>query len=100
MTELSDRVLAVVMAIPAGRVMTYGDVARHAGTGARVVGRMLHHIGHDIPWWRVVSADGRPYPGAAGDARARFIDEATPLLDDDRDDVRVDLHRASWSPEG
>jgi len=98
MTELSERVLGVVRSIPAGRVMTYGDVARVTGTGARGVGRMLHGSGHDIPWWRVVSADGRPYPGAAGDAHDRFIAERTPLVDDS-DDVRVDLERASWSPQ-
>ena len=96
MTELSERVLEIVRSIPAGRVTTYGDVARATGTGARVVGRMLHGSWHDIPWWRVVSADGRPYPGAAGDAGDRFIAERTPLVDD-TEDVRVDLQRASWT---
>jgi methylated-DNA-protein-cysteine methyltransferase related protein len=98
MTDLVDRVREVVAAIPRGRVMTYGDLGHVVGTGARVVGRMLHAGGHDVPWWRVVSADGRPYPGAAADARSRYLDEATPLVDDG-DDVRVDLRRASWSPQ-
>ncbi|MFB2582343.1 MGMT family protein [Herbiconiux sp. P15] len=97
MSELADRVVDTVMSIPAGRVMTYGEVARESRTGARVVGRVLHGGGHDIPWWRVVNAEGRPYPDAAYDARARFIEEATPLVGDARD-VRVDLVRASWSP--
>ena len=78
--------------------MTYGSIAREARTGARVVARVLHSGGHDIPWWRVVNAEGRPYPDAARDARAHFAEEATPLVDDTRG-VRVDLERASWTPQ-
>lgn len=96
MTEMTDRVVDLVLSIPAGRVMTYGDVAHAVGTGARAVGRILHDGGHDIPWWRVVDAEGRPYRGAAHEARARFIDESTALLDEGFE-VRVDLARASWS---
>lgn len=97
MSELADRILAIVESIPAGRVMTYGAVAHEACTGARVVASVLHDGGHEIPWWRVVNAEGRPYPDAAHDARRRFIEEATPLVDDS-ESVRVDLARASWAP--
>lgn len=97
MSDLAERVVSTVAAIPGGRAMTYGDIARLTGTGARAVGRILHDGGHDIPWWRVVDADGRPYRGAAHDARAKFLEESTPLIDG-TDDVRVDLVRASWSP--
>lgn len=96
MSELTDRVVQIIESIPAGRVMTYGAIAHEASTGARVVARVLHGGGHEIPWWRVVNAEGRPYPDAAHDARNRFIDEATPLLDES-DNVRVDLTRASWT---
>ncbi|MBB2946455.1 alkylated DNA nucleotide flippase Atl1 [Actinoplanes lutulentus] len=74
--------------------MTYGDIARTTGTGARMVGRILHNGGHDIPWWRVVNAEGRPYKDAALAARAKFVEEATPMLDHSND-VRVDLAQAS-----
>ncbi|GAB2848179.1 MGMT family protein [Microbacterium insulae] len=97
MSELTDRVVQIVQSIPAGRVMTYGAVAREARTGARAVARVLYHGGHEIPWWRVVSAEGRPYPGAVHDARARLREEATPLHED-TDDPRVDLERAAWNP--
>ena len=96
MSELTDRVMQIVESIPAGRVMTYGAVAQEARTGARVVARVLHGGGHQIPWWRVVNAEGCPYPKAAPDARDHFIDEATPLLDEN-DNVRVDLTSASWT---
>lgn len=101
MGEVTARILTTVASIPAGRVMTYGDVAAEAGTGARAVGRVLYNSGHghDIPWWRVVTAEGRPFQSAVPAARAKFIEESTPLLVRDGD-VRVDLARAAWSAAG
>jgi methylated-DNA-protein-cysteine methyltransferase related protein len=96
-SELADRVVQIVRSIPAGRVMTYGAVAHEARTGARAVARVLHHGGHEIPWWRVVNAEGRPYPDATHDVHARFLEEATPLRAD-TEDLRVDLDRATWNP--
>ncbi len=97
MDSVRDRVIELVDSIPEGRVMTYGSVARAVGTGARAVGQLLHRGGHDIAWWRVVDADGRPYEGAAAHARERLLEESTPLRTDRRGTV-VDLATASWSP--
>ena len=96
MNDAAERVLDTVSSIPEGHVMTYGDVAEAAGTGARAVGQILRNGGHDVPWWRVVDATGRPVRGVAHEALARFLEESTPLLRRG-DDVRVDLSRASWS---
>jgi O-6-methylguanine DNA methyltransferase len=56
------RVLAVVRAIPPGRLMTYGDVAACAGRAraARAVGNIMRGC-HDasVPCHRVVGAAGR-----------------------------------------
>ena len=54
----------MVQAIPAGEVMTYGEVAAEAGfPGAgRAVGGVLKAV-DDLPWWRVVAANGRLVPG-------------------------------------
>jgi methylated-DNA-protein-cysteine methyltransferase-like protein len=51
-----DRILDVIRAIPRGKVMTYGEVARVAGLprGARVVGYALRAAGKRVPWQRVV----------------------------------------------
>lgn len=98
MSDLTDRVILVVKMIPAGRAMTYGDIARATGTGARAVGRILHTGDHDIPWWRVVDADGHPYPAVIDTVRAKFLAESTPLLDNTSGAIRVDLTRASWTP--
>lgn len=56
------RVLAVVRAIPAGRVSTYGDVADLAGHpgAARAVGTIMARCrDHAVPCHRVVAAGGR-----------------------------------------
>ncbi|WP_222194975.1 MGMT family protein [Modestobacter italicus] len=96
MNDVAERVLSTVSSIPSGHVMTYGDVAEAAGTGPRAVGQVLRRDGHDVPWWRVVDAMGRPVEAAAQEALARFLEESTPLLHRG-DDVRVDLARAAWS---
>ena len=53
----------MVERIPAGRVATYGVVARLAGRpgAARTVGWALSALSHDsaVPWWRVINALGR-----------------------------------------
>ena len=63
--ETVERVRAVVAAIPAGKVLSYGEVADRAGLrSARLVGRILAES-HDVPWHRVVRADGTPTPHLA-----------------------------------
>jgi methylated-DNA-protein-cysteine methyltransferase related protein len=63
MKQFRERVIAVVHAIPKGKVMSYGQVAAAAGwpRGARQVGWILHeHDGKDdLPWWRVVNNQGQ-----------------------------------------
>jgi methylated-DNA-protein-cysteine methyltransferase related protein len=56
------RIYAVVRLIPCGRVATYGHVARLAGScGPRNVGYAMSSVpvGSDIPWHRVMNAQGR-----------------------------------------
>ena len=57
------RIYATIRCIPRGRVATYGQIAELAGLGphARQVGYALHALptGHDIPWHRVINAQGR-----------------------------------------
>jgi len=56
MTNSFERIRRVVMKIPRGRVMTYGDVARAAGMpgAARAVGYAMRALGRDVPWQRVL----------------------------------------------
>jgi methylated-DNA-protein-cysteine methyltransferase-like protein len=62
MTALTARVLAIVRAIPPGRVATYGDVARLAGRpgAARFVGNVMRNCADaSVPAHRVTAANGQ-----------------------------------------
>ncbi|WP_026911615.1 MGMT family protein [Patulibacter minatonensis] len=50
-----SRILDGVRAIPEGYVRTYGDLDPGA---PRLVGRVLATLHEDVPWHRVVRADG------------------------------------------
>ena len=61
MTPFERRVLTIVSRIPAGRVTTYGDVARMAGKpgAARAVGNIMSRGDRPgLPYHRVVGAGG------------------------------------------
>lgn len=53
-----ERVLRAVEQVPAGRVVSYGDLADLVGTGPRQVGRVMRHWGGNVTWWRVTTRDG------------------------------------------
>ena len=63
MTEFTLKVIEIINHIPKGKVMTYGQVARLAGSnrGARQVVRVLHTMSekYDLPWHRVIAKDGK-----------------------------------------
>jgi methylated-DNA-protein-cysteine methyltransferase related protein len=58
------RIVDVIALLAEGEVVTYGDVAAQAGYAgrARLVGRLLATTALELPWWRVVTADGRLVP--------------------------------------
>jgi alkylated DNA nucleotide flippase Atl1 len=99
--DTAARVLAVVRRIPSGRVLTYGDVAAlaEAEVTARDVGQVLLRYGerHDVPWWRVLRADGTPPPHLLDRQLALLRDEGTPLAPSG---TAVDLHAARWAASG
>ena len=47
-----------VRGIPAGKVLSYGDVGAAVGVTARTVGWAMSMAPEDVPWQRVVGADG------------------------------------------
>jgi methylated-DNA-protein-cysteine methyltransferase-like protein len=59
----TQKVIALIQAIPAGRVSSYGDIAAAAENpqAARQVVRILHSLTkkYDLPWHRVVNKEGR-----------------------------------------
>ena len=62
------RVYEAVRRIPRGRVLTYGQLARHLGNprAARAVGwalrRLPGRLSRSVPWHRVVGVGGRLSP--------------------------------------
>lgn len=54
------RVYEVVARVPEGRVVTYGQIARHLGSprASRVVGYAMRRCPEGLPWHRVVNARG------------------------------------------
>jgi alkylated DNA nucleotide flippase Atl1 len=81
--ETVERVRAVVLAIPPGETSTYGEVADRAGIPgrSRLVGRILAEDGHDVPWHRVLRANGTCAPHIATEQSARLRVEGILLVD-------------------
>jgi alkylated DNA nucleotide flippase Atl1 len=97
--DFVSRVLAVVEEIPAGRVMSYGDVAAAIGSrAARGVGQVMAYYGGDVPWWRVVRASGHPALNHESRALEYYRAESTPLKWSSSGVFHVDLRAARWSP--
>lgn len=99
--DFTEAVLSVVETIPAGRVMTYGDIAAELGSrGARAVGQVMAYYGSDVAWWRVLRSGGHP-PRCHGEtARGHYELESTPLIATSTEDgYRVDYAAARWRPD-
>jgi len=77
----ADAVAGVIASIPAGEVLTYGEVATEAGFegAARAVGGVLASSDGTLPWWRVVTATGRLVPGNEPEHARRLRAEGVPV---------------------
>ena len=89
MSADEDRILDAVRAIPEGFVRTYGDIWPPA---PRLTGRVLKMTTAEVPWWRVVRADGSLAAGE--EQRARLIAEGVPIRSG-----KIDLDKARL-PDG
>ncbi|WP_425308567.1 MGMT family protein [Fictibacillus nanhaiensis] len=62
MERFTENVVAIIKDIPSGKVMSYGQIAKAAGSprGARQVVRILHSMSkkHKLPWYRVINVKG------------------------------------------
>lgn len=75
----ADEIRAIVSAVPAGQVISYGEIAALVGIGPRQAGRLVSEVADEVPWWRVVYADGSPASCHKGQALLQLTAENTPL---------------------
>lgn len=95
--EVVNTIKWIIESIPHGTVATYGQIAEIAGLPrrARLVARVLSTSGdiEDLPWHRVIRADGRIAPRPSADEQIkRLRAECIEVVDG-----RVDLLRFQWS---
>lgn len=81
----TQRVIAIIKEIPTGQVMSYGDVARAAGSprGARQVVRILHSLSEteNLPWHRVVNKNHEiTAPGMTAEIQKKLLEDEGVIL--------------------
>lgn len=97
MNLFTKRAVQIIQEIPAGHVMSYGQVAASAGNprGARQVVRVLHSVSekYDLPWHRIINAKGEiSFTGS--DQRGMLEAEGIVF----KENGKVDLARYRWFP--
>lgn len=84
-TDHTERILTLIRQIPAGKVATYGQIAKLAGIprNARQVGAVLRNL-HDnsVPWFRVVNSKGQ----ISGRKKSEFTVHDTAKLESEASD--------------
>ena len=104
------QVYEIVRAIPAGRVMTYGGIAEcipppagmdwnaYGRIRARWAGYALADCPDDLPWQRVVNAQGRisPRPGHGPHVQRLLLEDEGVVF---RQTGGLDLEKYLWRPD-
>ncbi|MBA2341091.1 MAG: MGMT family protein [Pyrinomonadaceae bacterium] len=97
----NERVYKLVRRIPVGRVMTYGQLAELLGEGytPRTIGYVMHAAPEDVPWHRVINAQGACSTGRIllPQNKQQLLLEAEDIHFDLRG--RCDLNLYRWTPE-
>lgn len=103
MQPFTQQVVMIIKNIPEGKVMTYGQIARLAGSprAARQVVRVLHSMSkkYGLPWHRVINAKGQ----ISIQDDSSFHDQILSLQSEgvkvsETGQVCLDIYQ--WSPEG
>lgn len=106
MKNFYQDVYDLVVQIPRGRVMTYGQIAVILGkpTAARAVGYALHQTppNRNIPWQRVINSQGKISHRGAGDKLHEPLIQRM-LLEEEgivfNTESKIDLDLYLWEPE-
>jgi len=98
-----EKVYKIVREIPAGRVMTYGQIAEILGKGytARTIGYVMHAADtENVPWQRVINSQG----GCSTGKMTMPINIQQKILEDEgvifNEKGRCDLNIYRWFPKG
>lgn len=99
-SQFTKDVHELVAQIPAGRVMSYGQIAALCGHpgAARVVGQIAHFGPSDLPWQRVVNASGgmaRGFWPDGPEGQARMLQAEGAELKN----KKVNMKRSVWWPK-
>jgi methylated-DNA-protein-cysteine methyltransferase-like protein len=97
-----ERVYKLVRAIPAGKVMTYGQLALVLGDGysARTVGFVMHGSDEGVPWQRVINSQGKCSTGRLTiplNLQQELLEAEGVLFSAGG---KCDLSKFQWFPEG
>jgi len=90
MNPFYKQIYSTVGKVPSGMVTSYGQIARVLGhpRSAREVGRAMRICPDDIPWQRVVMADGTITGGSFAEIRKGMLEaEGVVFLADGRVDM-------------
>lgn len=100
--DFIEAVLEIADLVPAGKVLSYGDVAALLDSGGpRQVGSVMSRSGAAIPWWRIIRASGQSPIGHEARALENYLLEETPLVGDSSapsGSWRVNMSLARWQP--
>lgn len=101
-TPLYQSIYNVVRGIPAGRVMTYGQIGQLVGCTARTVGFAMAALNgtSDVPWQRVINSQGKVSPRVDGEGNIlqRDLLEMEGLHFDQRGRVNLQHYRWQGAP--
>jgi methylated-DNA-protein-cysteine methyltransferase-like protein len=97
--SLYSAIYSLVGKIPSGYVATYGQIAREVGCTARTVGFAMAALpsGSDVPWQRVINAQGKisPRQDGEGNVLQRDLLQAEGLYFDQKGKINMEKH--NWN---
>ena len=96
-----QRVIAIIISIPEGKVATYGQIATYAGNprAARQVSYILHSSSEKegLPWHRVINSKGSISlkPGHGYELQKQMLKKEGITF---KENDCIDLKRFLWTP--
>jgi len=97
--SLYSAIYSLVGKIPPGYVTTYGQIAKAVGCTARTVGFAMAAlpVGSDVPWQRVINAQGKisPRQDGEGNVLQRDLLQAEGLYFNQKGKINMEKH--NWN---